>query len=1033
MAEDKDARRLVEYFVVVSSVPTKKTVSLVEDATKAASPPDARARARRKSRRAHLNTRKSLRPASNNANGSSPNLKEGEPSTSNRTIPNGTKPGRKKSALSSSLRQTLRTVMSGDTKDEDEADVQSTWEEQMPLSLQPYHNGSKRDIVKDQRPCPNSYAESSGGSSRALHNVLDDTGASRRVSMLEVNSKQTTHVEHRNGAMQSDSELSTGADERIQCDRTVDGPSRCTDDAKTRQRQKMKADKNHHFRTSSESSKMKAEVILKSAEVSAENLKNQFVESKNKFVNNSPGLQSIEKKLAEMKLDTTLGKLKTFKLATPTNDSTVPSRSPTRRDSDTKKGSPNDRPIGSTSSTRMSPPSTHMLKGEASFSSRDRKFSSPAVNLNPASLERRRYRQSALMSGGSGNLDISVSSSKDEFAAEHQEQMDELERMRTFSDPELTDALENCVLEPKITAQYPPKDRPGKPLNPMLPQFCHPQGTDIFVVAQYRMPTVHHFVLTDAAGGKMYATCLTAYEEFNPERRGVESDSVSNEDPIKVGHERTNAGVDLEGNPNRTKYYAPRFLCLLSSWPYLSAFRTYLTQLYRMATTTSIMEAPLERYILNITEEVPAPPPGAFEVKMSILEETIRFWAPPANQPVPWVSVPYGILFECLDIGNILFAWYALACERKLLLVSSQVSLLTICSEIMQSMIFPMRWRYVRAVRQIWKKYMSLTLFLSCSSHLYIPVIPRMLVQILDAPVPYLCGISRDIFPFAVDDISEETIVIDLDRNHITIGIECEDLPFLPNVRKLKLEAALEKNAGDVFWKARGLTAAQVEVVRNSGDENLLAKTLGTADAVWDERICSLDEAFNLAASPDSLSLLHDATSSLEEAAKWDAVQESFIRFYASVLKNYRKYLPGDSRNNSWRCGDVDDGRRFRSEEFISDQPLDFRPFLEELIATQQFDDFITRRMYNSSDEADIKFFDASIDDKKNRSKLKLNKVKTPFLHSAKSRREMKQIEAIAPNKAPPIGNVPSSFSKAHLRHRGNLISRHSTLRAQIQ
>ncbi len=143
------------------------------------------------------------------------------------------------------------------------------------------------------------------------------------------------------------------------------------------------------------------------------------------------------------------------------------------------------------------------------------------------------------------------------------------------------------------------------------------------------------------------------------------------------------------------KYYAPRVLCLLSTWPYLSAFRTYLTQLYRLATTTSLMIAPLERYIENICSEVPAPPPGSFEVRLEILGTTIRFWAPPADQPIPYVSLPYGVLFECLDIGNVLFAWYTLACERRLLLVSSQLSLLAVCGEILCSMLFPMRWSHL--------------------------------------------------------------------------------------------------------------------------------------------------------------------------------------------------------------------------------------------------------------------------------------------------------------------------------------------------
>ena len=211
--------------------------------------------------------------------------------------------------------------------------------------------------------------------------------------------------------------------------------------------------------------------------------------------------------------------------------------------------------------------------------------------------------------------------------------------------------LKECVLEPVITARYPAKDRPKHPLNPKLPQFCHPEGSEyIFPTTEYKMPKVHHFVLTESNAGKLYGTCLTVYEEF---------DQGATEDSQEYG--------------KKTTYYAPRVLCLLSSWPYLTAFRSYLTELYRLATTTDLMEAPIERYILNICEEVPAPQPGEFEVQLSILGSTVRFWAPPANQPIAYVSLPFHVLFECLDISNVMYTWYSLACEHKVLLVSDQL------------------------------------------------------------------------------------------------------------------------------------------------------------------------------------------------------------------------------------------------------------------------------------------------------------------------------------------------------------------------
>ena len=574
----------------------------------------------------------------------------------------------------------------------------------------------------------------------------------------------------------------------------------------------------------------------------------------------------------------------------------------------------------------------------------------------------------------------------------------------TSASSEFINDIDDCILEPVITAQYPPVDRPDQPLNPMITHFCYPQGVEnIRPEHEYKMAKIHHFVLTDSKGGKMYGTCLTVYEELHIEyegnQGGVDGDDISVASAREDDQERNYVECSISGPPTvrlhrrRSKnhtYYSPRVLCLLSTWPYLSAFRTYLTQLYRMATTTSLMKAPLERYILNICEEVPAPPPGSFEVQLSILENSIRIWAPPADQPIPYVSVNYGVLFECLDISNVLYVWNTLACERKILLVSSQLSLLTVCAEILCSMIFPMRW-----------------------SHLYIPVLPRFLTPMLDAPMPYLCGISRENFPHAISDISDETVVVDLDRNLITTGTQAPELPILPQRRKLKLEAALEKHAGHVFWKARGLTKSRVESVRLSGDENAIEEMLGRANAVWDEQLCSMDEAFYLAHSPDSMSILYDKDDISLKQSRWDAVQEAFLRFYVAMLKDYRKFLPSTTvEQKSWRAsmmnGDSSDPR-FLADEFVESQRFDFQPFLTELVSTQMFDTFITRRIYNAGKAPDVTFFDQSIDAKKNRSKMRLKKTETPFLNAANARRNLKRVQAIEPNNI----DVPTSDDTA--------------------
>ena len=123
------------------------------------------------------------------------------------------------------------------------------------------------------------------------------------------------------------------------------------------------------------------------------------------------------------------------------------------------------------------------------------------------------------------------------------------------------DNIGNVLLEPKITARYPAHDHPDRPLNPRLPQFCHPEGTELIrPTSEYKMPRVHHFVLTDSMGGKLYGTALTVYEEFKAQA----DDNDDEADDVKLL---------LQGGKKKT-YYAPRVLTLLSTYPYLSAFRT---------------------------------------------------------------------------------------------------------------------------------------------------------------------------------------------------------------------------------------------------------------------------------------------------------------------------------------------------------------------------------------------------------------------------------------------------------------------------
>ena len=254
----------------------------------------------------------------------------------------------------------------------------------------------------------------------------------------------------------------------------------------------------------------------------------------------------------------------------------------------------------------------------------------------------------------------------------------------------------------------------------------------------------------------------------------------------------------------------------------------------------------------------------------------------------------------------------------------------------------------------------------------------------------------------AINDVNEETIVVDLDQNVITKGHNTPPFPPMPLKRRSKLEACLQKHVGDVFWSARGVTKAQVEDFEEKGKTSLARSTKSNTSTgnirdmnktlrIWKEKLISYDDAFNLAFTPDSENVLNGEKSSLgveDEFAqtKWDCAQEGFLTFFTTMLRDYKRFVSQTEKGGS-----------FRMKEFLNTQRPDFKPYLKEFVQTQHFDCFITKRIYNKTDP-DVLFFDQSIQAKRNRSKMVIKKKRTPFLQSAKAQKQLRTVDAAKPS-----------------------------------
>ena len=503
--------------------------------------------------------------------------------------------------------------------------------------------------------------------------------------------------------------------------------------------------------------------------------------------------------------------------------------------------------------------------------------------------------------------------------------------------------------------------------------------------------------MTGDKGLQNYGICLTVYEPVitTPTTSGDNDSTVSNksggdsgddgDDDASPSQPSSSSQSSPPPSPERTTdeiannnsnsvpkksskskiIYAPKCICIISAYPYLVAFREYLVQLHRLSETGE-MTVPIESYITNFCSEIPAPPPGSFEVQVTILDSVLRFWSPPSNQPIAWVSLPFRHLFECLDVHNVYKIWHALLLERQVLITCTQLSLLTTICEILVSLLFPMRW-----------------------SHAYIPVLPSFLLSFLSAPMPFLCGIDKTLLSDAVLDLSNECIVVDLDTNQVTMGPTTPYLPPLPTSVSKAILTDLSTNAGAVFQEVRSLT--KTDDFRERGRYlPIHVKTM--ADAMWEGRLALFDEAFHLSFTPKNIYNDSDALNGssfdentsgttshvkssnggggggkerskmkLRQQSNWDAIQESFVMAFASLLKNYRKFLVFPSKdghkgdggtssggsgsretNSKNSCGSYG-GAGFRSSEFVRSEKKVLKDFFDQLVGTQMFDDFITK------------------------------------------------------------------------------------------
>ncbi|KAJ3413960.1 hypothetical protein HDV05_007249 [Chytridiales sp. JEL 0842] len=384
--------------------------------------------------------------------------------------------------------------------------------------------------------------------------------------------------------------------------------------------------------------------------------------------------------------------------------------------------------------------------------------------------------------------------------------------------------------QPEVLTRYPTTDYSDKEKFPQyLHMFCFPNEYMFKHDPEGAPPSTYHsFIITEETGAKSYGVCVTIYEKLHPNiqhqlevllddwkseciatsdieyMQHIQSQLAANQETIlkaksgihdpRFGDEDTAEIIAMAEEKvalfrellrpmqatilvDAEHCYAPRTIGLISHWPWHDVFVDWLREMLRVvggvyddvSAMTSPWRAPLERCLINIVHEIPLPPPGRVELSISVGQLRLFCSRPAVNSIQALQNFPLYPLFRSLSPTNVLTLFELALAERKIIFLSSHISMLTLAAETLCLILYPLSWQ-----------------------HILIPVLPARLLSYLQAPMPYIVGVQRDYFGKEQEEEWRPTdaTLVDLDNDNLD---NPSPVPLLPSKDRRKLLTRLQK------------------------------------------------------------------------------------------------------------------------------------------------------------------------------------------------------------------------------------------------
>lgn len=330
--------------------------------------------------------------------------------------------------------------------------------------------------------------------------------------------------------------------------------------------------------------------------------------------------------------------------------------------------------------------------------------------------------------------------------------------------------------ESQVLYRYPPTDRHRFPLPTKIEWFCFPGGPEIVLQATRPKSKVFSFVLVGGDDGlcRCYVVCLVVYHRVKLDTWHGTCIALLTRVPLLddmfscllcVADAWLSSNASAMHNETRS-FIAEEYLVRLCH-EILIPIRGILGVQFALGKLPMSLVLPCNTSIynnrLNIfnmsarNNECQSPTPRASQIG--------RF-SPTKSSSTNFINIQQGFqplvyslapIFQIFDIKTVIHLITLILCEYRVLIHSSQMSLLCPVAEGLCALIYPFKWQ-----------------------HPYVPILPRVLSEYLQAPLPYILGIHSSWLAELLDSgRPEHLVVVDIDRG--VIQTQDAGAPVLPH------------------------------------------------------------------------------------------------------------------------------------------------------------------------------------------------------------------------------------------------------------